>query len=176
MECFKKSKLVNAFNLPALHFSSRIIRSHLFLIQNCPTHKKAMHEITSVPDTLHDQQILAREKWLPWELFTVHHVLHEGHVSGLHLPPTSNKMVASLIAAVFSFKLGCPVWSVFISLKLRFSWSQTSLEPTENFAMKKPIVSREDDGSNLWTNSSSPGLNHSLMLQAPQTVYSWETK
>lgn len=76
-------------------------------------------------------------------------LLHEGHVSGLHLPPTSNKMVTSLIAAVFSFKLDCPVWSVFISLMLRFSRSHASLEPTENLAMKKPIVSKEDDGSNL---------------------------
>jgi hypothetical protein len=58
-------------------------------------------------------------------------------------------MVTSLIAAAFSFKLDCPVWSVFISLKLHFSQSQTSLEPTENLAMKNPIVSREDDGSNL---------------------------
>lgn len=175
MECFKNSKLVNTFNLPALHFSSRILRSRVFLIQNCPTHKSnAWNNIrsrhSSWPTYHCERKMIARE------LFTKHHVLHEGHVSGLHLPPTSNKMVTSLIAAAFSFKLDCPVWSVFISLKLHFSQSQTSLEPTENLAMKNPIVSREDDGSNLWTNSSSPGLNHSLMLQAPQTVYSWEKK
>lgn len=39
---------------------------------------------------------------------------------------------------------------------------QVSLEPTINLAMKNPIVSRGDDGSNLWTRSSSPGRNHSL--------------
>jgi len=37
-----------------------------------------------------------------------------------------------------------------------------SLDPTRNLAMKNPIVSRGDDGSNLWTSSSSPGRNHSL--------------
>lgn len=40
--------------------------------------------------------------------------------------------------------------------------SQVSLGPTLNLAMKNPIVSSGDDGSNLWTSSSSPGLNHSL--------------
>lgn len=39
---------------------------------------------------------------------------------------------------------------------------QVSLDPTRNLAIKNPIVSSGDDGSNLWTRSSSPGRNHSL--------------
>lgn len=36
--------------------------------------------------------------------------------------------------------------------------------------MKNPIVSSGDDGSNLWTSSSSPGLSHSLWRQACKMV------
>ena len=46
------------------------------------------------------------------------------------------------------------------------SYSSKSFVPTENLAMKNPMVSSGEDGSNLWTRCSSPGLNHSLQKQS----------
>lgn len=41
-------------------------------------------------------------------------------------------------------------------------FAQSSFCPTLNFAIKKPIVSSDDDGSNLWTSCASSSVNHCL--------------
>lgn len=47
-------------------------------------------------------------------------------------------------------------------------------EPTINFAMKKPIVSVPETGSNLCTNSASLSVSHSLNLQYINQMQSYK--
>ena len=59
-------------------------------------------------------------------------------------------------------------WSNLATANHLIDSHQESLGPTANLAMKNPIVSSRDDGSNLCTSSSSPGLNHSLHRKKKQ--------